>query len=164
MTQTIDVNFFKPFVEGTLETLKIQCQLEATPAKPFLKGQGPKIDCEIAALLGLTSTKFSGNIAICFTKGVFLGLMNNMLGEQYQEITPEFQDGAGELLNMIFGYAKRVLNAQGHDIQKAIPSIVRGRGIEAIHLSPSPVYVLPFDTKFGAFQIEICAEASSLKG
>lgn len=158
----MDVNFFKPFVDGTLETLKVMCNLEAKPGKPFFKGQGPKLDTEIAALIGLASTAFAGNIALSFTKPTFLGIMKGMLGEDHKEITTELQDGAGELLNIIFGHAKRVLNTQGYDIQKAIPSIIRGQNIEAIHITTTPVIVLPFLTPTGEFHIEICAEAKSM--
>ena len=34
----LDASFFKPFVEGTLSTLKVQCGLEISTDKPFIKG------------------------------------------------------------------------------------------------------------------------------
>jgi chemotaxis protein CheX len=89
--------------------------------------------------------------------------MNNMLSENYTEITSDLQDGAGELLNIIFGHAKRVLNTQGYEIQKAIPSIIRGQNLEAKHLTSNPVIVLPFLTDKGEFYIEICSETASMK-
>ncbi len=159
----LDVNFFKPFIDGTLHTLKVQCSLEAKPGKPFMKGKGPSIDCEIAAVIGLTSTAFSGTIALCFTKPVFLALMNNMLGEKFEEITDDLQDGAAELLNIIFGHAKRVLNDQkSYDIQKAIPTILRGKNIQTKHLTSGFSIVLPFLTDAGEFHIEICTENKTL--
>ncbi len=36
--------------------------------------------------------------------------MGGMLGEEIKEINQDIQDGAGELLNIIFGFTKRVLN------------------------------------------------------
>ncbi len=160
----MDVNFFKPFVEGTLETLKKQCSVEAKPGKPFTKGNGPKLNIEITALIGLASSAFSGTIALCFTKEAFLSIMSNMLGETYTEITSDLQDGAAELLNIIFGHAKRVLNTQGYDIQKAIPSIIRGQNLESVHLTKAPIIVLPFTMAQGEFHIEIGSEGKSLKG
>jgi chemotaxis protein CheX len=159
----MDVNFFKPFVEGTLNTLKVQCNVEAKPGKPFIRRESAKLNIEIAAIIGLASGTFSGTIALCFTKQAFLSLMNSMLSENYTEITSELQDGAGELLNIIFGHAKRVLNTQGYEIQKAIPSIIRGQNLEAKHLTTNPIIVLPFITEQGEFYIEICAETASMK-
>jgi hypothetical protein len=48
--------------------------------------------------------------------------MGKMLGEEFKAITQDLQTGAAELLNIIFGSAKVVLNEQGYAIQKAIPT------------------------------------------
>jgi CheY-specific phosphatase CheX len=83
-----------------------------------------------------------------------------MLGEKYTELNDELQDGAAELLNMIFGHAKVILNKQGHTIQKAIPTVIRGGNLQTTHLGNSKVVVLPFSVgaEIGEFYIEICAE------
>ena len=151
----VDVNFFKPFVEGTLLTLKVQCSLDSQPGKPFSKESGPPVVGDIAAIIGLASAAFKGNIGLVFPKAVFLALMSNMLGETFTEITVELQDGVAELLNIIFGHAKRVLNDQGYDIEKAIPSIIRGANISITHLTKAAIIVLPFVTEKGTFFIEI---------
>ncbi len=153
----IDINFFKPFVDGTLKTLQVQCKAEVSHGKPFIKGKGPTIDAEIIAVVGLTSATFAGTLALYFKKSTFLNLMGNMLGEEFKEISPELQDGAAELLNMIFGHAKSVLNNQGYSLEKAIPSIIRGTNLEATHLTSAAVIVLPFTSNSGDFQIEISA-------
>src|SRR5262245_39596069 len=130
----LDVSFFKPFVDGTLKTLKIQCNLEGSPGKPFIKGTQAQPEFEIAGVIGITSEKFSGNITLCFPGKVYLTLMSNMLGEQFTEINKDLQDGAAELLNIIFGSAKVVLNQQGHTIQKAIPTVIRGTALQTTYI------------------------------
>jgi len=154
----IDVAFINPFIDGTVETLKIQCSLASTPGKPFLKGGQalPKID--IAAVIGLASSAFKGSIAICFPQKVFLALMGKMLSDTYTQINKELEDGAGELLNIIFGQAKRVLNEKGYGIEKAIPAIIRGQDLEVRHLTASPTLILPFETDAGPFHIEVATE------
>lgn len=154
----LDVSFFKPFIDGTSNTLKIQCNLDARPDKSFLKNRGPKTDFQIAGVIGLSSKTFAGTISICFPKAVFLKIMNNMLGENYTQINEDVQDGAAEVLNMIFGQAKHVLNEAGHEIQKAIPAVVKGEHIETLHLSGRPVIVIPFVTEAGTFHVEIAIE------
>ncbi len=156
----MDANFFKPFVDGTLNTIKTSCDTEAKVQKPFLRGTQPEKKFDIAGVIALTSTGFTGSITICFPKAVFLTLMGKMLGETYTDITPDLQDGAAEMLNMIFGQAKVVLNQQGHTIQKAIPTVIQGDGLQTAHQKSTPVMVLPFLTESGEFQIEICAEES----
>src|SRR4051794_18484697 len=97
-TQKLDVNFINPFIEGAIETLKVQCSFVAKAGRPFLKGKGPEIKTDIAAVIGLTSAAFNGSVAICFPEVVFLGMMERMLGEKYAAITQDLEDGASELL------------------------------------------------------------------
>ena len=138
--------------------LKVSCSMDASPGKPFIKGKGEQKNFDIAGVIGLTSEKFTGTITLCFPENVYLKLMSSMLGEEFKEVTPELQDGAAEFLNMIFGQAKVVLNQQGHTLQKAIPTVVRGKAIETTHMGGSPVLVIPFQMAAGEFYIEIAAQ------
>jgi chemotaxis protein CheX len=155
----IDMAFVNPFLKATIETLKIQCSIDLQPGKPQLRGSGPPpFQPEIAALIGLVSKTFRGSISICFTEGAFLGVMSRMLGEQYSSITSEIEDGAGELLNIIFGQAKKALNEQGSTIEKAIPTVIRGQAIVVRHLVPAPAIILPFESDVGGIYVEIGTE------
>jgi chemotaxis protein CheX len=154
----LDTKFFKPFVEGTIKTLEVQCGLKITPEKPFFKDQKPYTEFAIAGVIGINSNAFNGTITLCFPEKVFLGIMEKMLGEKFTEINQDLQDGASELLNIIFGQAKTTLNNQGYTIQKAIPTVVRGTNIITSALSKTRVVVLPFKLDFGEFHVEICSE------
>lgn len=155
----LDVEFVSPFIQGTLETLKVQCSIEAKAGKPTARKSGEKgLRSDIAGVIGLTSASFKGSIAICFPAPVFLKAMSNMMGEPLTEINKDLEDGAGELLNIIFGFAKRILNEKGHSIEKAIPTVVRGTDLEIKHLVHGKTVVLPFSTETGEFWIEIAAE------
>ena len=79
-----------------------------------------------------------------------------MLGEEYQEISKDIIDGAGELTNMIFGQAKVTLNQKGYGIQTAIPSVISGKNHSLSALTKGPIVVIPFSTEAGPFFIEIC--------
>src|ERR1700744_6373713 len=108
MGNILDVNFVKPFVDGTIHTLEVQCHVTAKVGKPYIKGKSggepPQID--IAGIIGITSPSFKGSISLCFPEKTFLGIMGKMLGETYTSITKDVEDGAGELTNIIFGAAK----------------------------------------------------------
>lgn len=159
MLAQTDPEFFKPFVEGTVNTLKTMCSIDATLGKPFIKGRVPPPDFQVAAMIGLTSTQFTGSIALCFPEKLFLKIMSNMLGETFTSITPDLQSGAAELLNIIFGGAKTVLNQKGHTIQMARPMVIQGATLKTTHLGKDPVMVLPFSTSSGEIHIEIATEA-----
>lgn len=155
----LDVNFINPFIEGTIHTLSVQCQAPITPGKPLLKGKEEfKCQTDIAGLIGITSQSFTGSLAICFPEKVFLGLMSKMLGEQYTEITDELKDGAAELLNIIFGHAKRVLNANGYTIEKALPTVIRAVNLKIDHSGSHDSIIVPFHTEDSVFFMEIGIE------
>lgn len=158
----MDARFFKPFVDATIKTLKVQCNTDITHEKPFIKGTKAQPDFDLAAVIALTSNAFNGTITLSFTKATFLGVMSGMLGEKYTEITAELEDGAAELLNIIFGQAKLTLTEQGYSVEKAIPTVIRGAGLRTKIVSPQPVIVLPFATTSGVFEIEIVAEGKSI--
>jgi chemotaxis protein CheX len=155
----LNVEFVNPFVEAALKTLSIQCQTEAAAGKMYLGSGNPKAD--IIGSIGIISPAFRGSIALCFPAATFLGLMGRMLGETYKEITAELQDGAGELLNIIFGQAKIALNERGYAMEKAIPTVIRGQSLDVRALVSSPTVVLPFETPVGNFFIEVSIEVSA---
>ncbi len=155
----LEASFFRPFVDGAIHTLKVSCATAATPGQPFIKGKQKQPSFDIAGVIALSSSGFTGSITIGFPGPVFLELMSKMLGEKFTELNAELQDGAAELLNMIFGHAKVALNSQGHTLQKALPTVIRGAGLQTSHLGTrSPVMVLPFLTPYGEFHVEIVAE------
>lgn len=160
----IDVSFVNPFIAGALETFKIQCNFEATPGAPSLRKKGETgFLPDIIALIGLTSKAFNGTVALCFPASVFLAIMSGMLGEDLKELNQEIEDGAGELLNIIFGQAKIKLNEAGHQVEKAIPSVIRGHQLNLKHLSDNFLLVLPFTSPAGSFEIQIATDRKSLK-
>lgn len=154
----MDVNFINPFIEGTLLVLDTQAQTKATAEKPCLKGPDSlRYQTDIAGILEINCTSFKGGIALCFPEGVFLSIMSRMLGESYGEITPDLEDGAAEILNIVFGHAKTVLNTKGHSFEKALPTILRAPNIALDHISPKGAIILPFRTDDGIFCMEIRA-------
>jgi chemotaxis protein CheX len=160
----LDVTFVNPFIEGAVKTLSIQCQVTVTIDKPVLKTNSLKLpQIDILGIIGITSKAFSGNIVICFPQKVFLFIMSQMLGETYTEITKDLEDGAGEILNMIFGHAKTVLNENGHSFERAIPAIMRAPNISVTHLNERDAIILPFKCDGGDFYMEISMGRETLK-
>jgi chemotaxis protein CheX len=162
MAQKMDVNFFQPFVAGTINVLKIQCSVVAKPLKPFFKGDQATPSVEIAGIIGLVSNTYAGVITLCFPGPVFLHIMSNMLGETYTTITKDLEDGAAELMNIIFGQAKLVLKERGYVIEKAIPSVATGQNISTTLLTTAKVIVIPFETEKGLFHIEVSLEEKKI--
>lgn len=155
----IDVEFINPFITATQTVLETQASTPVKPGKPYAKKPQENLPMEIAGVISLTNPHFTGSISLCFKADVFLKIYENMVGEKHDKITPEIEDAAGELLNIIFGTAKTILNDQkGYTLEKAIPSILSGEKLTLRHQSSAPVILLPFESPAGLFHLEVLVE------
>lgn len=152
----LDVNFINPFLEGTIEVLKIQAHTLAQAGSPSVKDPKSSFGGDISGVIGLVSESFTGSVVISFPAQTFLTIMSRMLGEEFTELNPDIQDGAAEMTNIIFGYAKRVLNEKGYGIKMAIPSVITGKDHSIQNNTKGPRIVIPFESDAGKFGIEIC--------
>ncbi|MFA6236031.1 MAG: chemotaxis protein CheX [Bacteriovorax sp.] len=157
--KALDTNFINPFLDATLQVLKVQAQTDAVPGKLFIKSEKDKLSGDISGVIGIVSSTFNGSVVISFPEQTFLKLMSRMLGDEFTILTKEIADGAGELTNIIFGMAKVVLNEKGYGINTALPSVITGKGHSVTSLTNGPIVVVPFETDIGPFFVEICISA-----
>jgi chemotaxis protein CheX len=154
-----DTDFINPFLGATVRVLEVQAQLKSTPGEIFLKKEKDVMLGDVSGVIGIISQNFVGSVVISFPEKTFLKIISNMLGEEFQEVSKDIIDGAGELTNMIFGQAKVSLNQKGYGIQTAIPSVISGKNHTLSALTKGPVVVIPFSTDSGPFFIEVCVSA-----
>lgn len=153
---TMDVNFINPFLGAAKSTVELQAGCKVSFGKPRVKKAEEKLSVDLAGVISLRSPGFSGSVALCFPEQTFLGIYGAMLGEKVSQITDAIQDGAGELLNIIFGQAKAILNDQkGYAIDKALPTVVRGQQLQLHHTGKELTVILPFSCEHGDFHMEI---------
>lgn len=158
----VDVEFINPFISATKTVLETQANLKLVPGKAYLRKPTENIPMEIAGVLNLVCSEFKGSISLCFRGQVFLNIYESMVGEKHAQITSEIQDAAGELLNIIFGQAKTILNDQkGYSLEKSLPTILVGEKLKLHHQSRSPAIILPFDCGAGTFHVEIVVDRSA---
>jgi chemotaxis protein CheX len=138
---------------GTQEVLSVQCGIEVHSGEPVPKHLKATPSCDHAALIALNAREFAGSAVLCFPQATYLNVMGKLLDEELREYREDLLDGAGELLNMIFGYAKKVLNENGFSLQPAIPIVIRGREIELRTLPPGHEVTVPFLSVCGAFHV-----------
>lgn len=149
----IDIAMLNPFVEGASKAFEVQIGLAIRPLKPSSKKYIFENGDAIAGILSLDIPNFKGQISICFNKEVFCKVYAALLGEEITNIDSESSDAASELLNMIYGHAKTVLNNQFNlNLQPSIPKAILN---PAPTPSTSPVLVLPFESDSGPFRLEI---------
>ena len=157
MDQTIDMNFLIPFIEGTKHAFKVQASQSLTNGLPYFEFEDDLSinKKDIIGTVRISSEKFSGTVCIAFPEETFLNVMNEMLDEKFLTITNDNADGAGEMINIIYGHAKKILNECGYHFEKSLPEITFGPEINRSGQIQGPTIIIPFDSKLGAFQLEI---------
>ncbi len=142
------------FVKAVRKTLEVQFSTRIEIGAPFKKSENA-FTFDVGSMIGVSDGDFSGYFGMYYQKSAFLGLMSNLLGDEFTELSEDIQDGASEITNICFGVAKQVLNDQGHSIQMALPYLIRGTGISsAASSSLRTAIAVPLSTPHGKFWIE----------
>lgn len=148
-----DVNFINPFLNAVISVLTTMARIEPTPGKPFINRKRTT-QGDVTGVLGITGYS-TGTVSVTFDKDSILKIVNNMLYENYTEITEDIADAVGELTNMITGQARAELSEQGMSFQASTPSVVLGRGHAINHVGQAPILSIPFETPDGKFLVEV---------
>ncbi|MBL7554253.1 MAG: chemotaxis protein CheX [Bdellovibrionaceae bacterium] len=150
----LDKTLINSFIEGVSKTLETMASTKVTYGKPFVE-QKFSARGEVAGVVGMVSNEYKATLTLSFPKPAILHILENMLGEKYNDITDEVFDAVGELTNMIYGSAKGTLNDLGYNFEMAIPTVIKGQFIMLQH-SKSATLVIPFKlTNQTEFYIEI---------
>lgn len=158
---SVNVKLCHPFIEAIVNTLKVQCGLTATVGKPAFKDLNSEDKPNVIIQATIANPSSLASVSIVLNTKVFLGIMGAMLGEKYTEITPDLEDGAKELMNIVFNQAKKPLAEKGFAAIRSIPSVIFGDNIRIRYLSRGAPVVLPFDTDKGHFSVEITTQEIS---
>ena len=97
-----------------------------------------------------------GSLALSFTEACILKVVSNMLSEEITAINSVIRDATGEITNMISGDARRTLQREGLHVSANIPSVVSGKDHLINHVLGGPSIIVPFNTAFGSFAVDIC--------
>ena len=163
----LDVNIINPFLMATKNTLEKQARTPIEALKPQLASVDQKVYAEpvaIAGVISLSTDTFKGSITLAFSEKVFLAIYESMFGEKHTKINHEIEDAAGELLNIIYGTAKTVLNQEhGFQLKPVLPTILSGEKITIRQQTTQKIIILPFKTQHGQFQVEISFESVAAK-
>ncbi|GEM_PF-663280 len=151
----LDATFINPFLEGTVEILKRQADTNAKAGAFEVREASAPMGGDISGVIILQSEDFMGSVIIGFPETTYLKIISKMLGETHSAITGLNRDGAAELMNWIYGHAKRIHNENGHTLKMAIPTIILGKDPEAFPALSGPRIAIPFESDSGKFTLEI---------
>lgn len=145
--------FIQSLSASVMKTLAVQCACPASAGTPLDVPLADIPTADIAAIIGITAKGLGGNVALIFSKPVFLQIMSKMLGEEITTVNPEVETGAGELLNIIFGNAKTDLSRKGFILEQALPCVIHAAELKLSLTSQPTLSVIPFNCEFGSFHL-----------
>jgi CheY-like chemotaxis protein len=145
-------DFVNAFMDATIKTMEIMAN--AKKISP-LKGKQPLDDIEITSYLEVSSPKFQGILNISFPKETYLNTISSFLDEEHKEITKENQEVAIELIKIIFGQMKPILNIKGYQLDKSFASFSRGPFIQLS--KTDDMVIMPFTSSLGQFYLSVKA-------
>jgi hypothetical protein len=157
--------FIQAIIEGTLNSLRVQCSIIATPDTAFPRDSRPREEPMnwTYRALDVTAPSFEGSIVLCFPKKTLSELLAYMVLENPDRPKKSLEEGAKDLLDEIFDEARPNLIEQQSGRTGGI--IVRRRvphpSGQSLHPSGYGVpLVLPFSTQLGDFELEVSAKIS----
>jgi len=155
-TASVDVNLINPLMAAVVSVLKTMAQLDLVRGTPFVKKDSntPPTTGDVTGLIAMNSDRFLGSLALCFSESLVFQIHQNMLGTRPTTLDEDVRDAVSELTNIIFGHAKRDLNAAGHTIAMALPSVVTGKGHTISHGIEGKCICVPFTSSAGNLLVE----------
>ena len=136
--------------------------MQLTAGKPYAaKGDSRQdlVGDVLAGTLSIVSENFKGNFCITVTHSAFLLIYEKMFKERPAAVTDDVKDVLAELVNMIYGQAKTVLNDRhGYGILPALPTVLSGSALKVYHSGAGPTICLPFTMNDHTLLVEVSSE------
>ncbi|QJA05383.1 chemotaxis protein CheX [Thermosulfurimonas marina] len=151
------VNFIKEAVEEVIGTYTGKIP---RLTRNFLKDHRVAFG-EISAISGLTAEKASGAFVVSFSREALFEILASLFGTAPSEITPEVEDAAGEMANMICGAFRRRFEKEGISLSASTPSIVTGKDHTIHPLCRSSVLAVEFQLEGHPIIVEFCLDKST---
>ncbi len=149
----VDADVLKTFVKSAAKAFEGQVKIQITPGKISTKSQIFEADDVVAGRVNVKVEGFKGSVTICFSEAVFKKIYKLILDDDIEKVDKDTADAAGELMNMIYGHAKTILNqTRNIALPPALPIILLNPKVEK---ATTLVLCMPFTSEAGPFRIEI---------
>jgi len=148
----LEYTYLPTFVASARKVLETMASTSCYHQKPTPR-ENKLSQGDVTGIIEIKNEALNGRLIISFDKACLIDLASKILGEEFDELSPEVIDTADEITNMISGCVRRDLSDAGQVFDVAVPRVIVGReveleGIRGFGLS------LPFLTEAGGFTVE----------
>jgi chemotaxis protein CheX len=143
--------YINPFLNASANLFNDYLGLAVKTGAPFLR-QDPHDLSEVSAIIGLAG-ETTGAVVLSFSRETAIAMVSSFSGKQYNALSDEVLDGAGELVNIIAGNAKRDL--LDFRIVISLPGVIVGETYRIKWPDRIPVITIPFASELGDFSVNV---------
>lgn len=151
----VDVRVINAIIKATTNVIKQMGVANVKMEKGMPKSPEESFEGDVASVIDIKSTAFTGYMGISFDKKSYLEVVSHMLMEEQTELNSENQDAVGEINNIIFGNSKSDLTQLG--VQLTQPRVLVPPDQKVPHPAGSVGMMIPFSTEKGKFYITVVA-------
>lgn len=120
------VEFLNPFVTAAAEVMRAEAGTEVRRGGIALQAS-PVTTQEVTTLISLVGD-VEGSVMFSMPREMALGIVSQMMGEEFDELDELVQSGIGELGNVIAGQAATKLSQTGLEANISVPTLIIGKG------------------------------------
>ncbi|MBW1778156.1 MAG: chemotaxis protein CheX [Deltaproteobacteria bacterium] len=145
------MDFSQKIVEATQEIFETMIMVDVKTGTP-LKEHVSRFQCSLSAMVGFAGFK-QGNLTIHLPEKVAVGLTQDFLGVEINEVNEEVEDAMGELANMLAGSLKPFISENGEKVELSLPSVVHGDEYTLTVINKADWVIVPFTVSHGDFLV-----------
>ncbi len=154
------VDFINPFINATQQMMGVMAGIKKFKKSELVAEHQLRASFDVSASIGLTGSA-QGTIVLSFTKEIAIEILSRLIGERVTQFDKSVCDAVGEMVNIIAGSASAELTKGGKSIiDRAIPSVVLGRGHRIFHPPNIPCINIFFTTEVGEFAMQVSFKSS----
>jgi len=160
----IDVTFINPFVSAVNAAFESMAQVKFVRGNLSIRKPGDAMvekNEDVFGVIAMNSDRFLGSVSLRFQEKLILEVFSKMKGSPTTSVNEAVKGAVAEMTNVIFGTAKKELNAAGHSIESAEPSVVTGKNSDALHSVDGVCIVIPFNSDYGMLTLECVVRANA---
>lgn len=149
----MEVKFINPFVAAVQSVFRTMLGLEVTMGKPALK-DSRTTSSDVSGIMGLVGDR-KGTVTVGLSNKGAIFVLQTLLGDAAESVTPEVVDAVGELTNIVSGQARKEFEKAGLNLKASIPTVVVGHNLEINFITQVPTVSLPFSFTVGNGSSEV---------
>lgn len=150
----LDATLVNFFIDATIHTIEIISGLKNCKAsKPQLFTKDQKLNTVATGLISMSSAKLNGFLAVSFPEKTLLELLFRMTGERFSHMNSEVESATGEIINIIYGQARKTINQNGYELQSSLPQVIAGVDHRIWNINVQASILVPFESDIGPFYV-----------